>query len=300
MSTRAIVYENNGDPASVLYAVTLPPPEPLKGRSINIKVLLSPINPSDVHVVHGSYAIQPAPRELNVNGKEKTLYLPGNEGLGEITEIGTEVRRLKKGDWVVFSKSQSGTWSSTQVLEEEDVIRVDEGSGISAINASTLTGNPVTAHKLLNGFVDLKPGDWIAQNAGNSAVGQAVIQLAKGRGIHTINLVRKKDDFPETERLLKDLGADIVLTYDSVELAAELTGGKEARLLLDCVGGQATKDTIRLASKGAHLVVYGSMAQEDILIPPHSLVFKDIHVRGFWRTGWFDSSTSEEKTSFVG
>ena len=104
-----------------------------------MKVLLSPINPADVHVVHGSYAIQPAPRVLDVNGEEKTLYLPGNEGLGEITGVGPGVRGLKKGDWVVFSKGQSGTWSSAQVLEEEDVIRVDEYSGISAVNASTLT-----------------------------------------------------------------------------------------------------------------------------------------------------------------
>jgi NADPH:quinone reductase-like Zn-dependent oxidoreductase len=28
----------------------------------------------------------------------------------------------------------------------------------------------VTAHKLLTAFVDLKPGDWVAQNAANSAV----------------------------------------------------------------------------------------------------------------------------------
>ena len=139
MATRAIVYENNGDPASALYAVTLPPPGPLSGRSVGVKVLLSSINPSDIHVVHGTYAIQPVPRELDVNGKVKTLYLPGNEGLGEITEVGPDVKILKKGDWVVFSKRQSGTWSSAQVLEEEDVIKVDRGSGISAVNASTLT-----------------------------------------------------------------------------------------------------------------------------------------------------------------
>ena len=139
MATRVIVYENSGDPASVLSAVTLPPPEPLSGRSINVKVLLSPINPSDVHVVHGSYATKPTPRKLNVDGKEKTLYLPGNEGLGEITEVGPDVKELKKGDWVAFSKGQSGTWSSAQILEEEDVVKVDEGSGISAVNASTLT-----------------------------------------------------------------------------------------------------------------------------------------------------------------
>jgi len=187
MATRAIVYENNGDPASVLSAVTLPP-EPVSGRLINVKVLLSPINPSDTHVVHGSYAVQPAPRGLNVNGEQKTLYLPGNEGLGEITEVGPDVKRLKKGDWVGFSKGQSGTWSSAQVLEEEGVIKVDKGSGISAVNASTLTVsrstgpqsgvvdgralqvNPATAYKMLSTFVDLEPGDWIAQNAANSSV----------------------------------------------------------------------------------------------------------------------------------
>lgn len=139
MAVRAIVYEHNGDPASVLHAVTLPPQaEALSGRSVSVQVLLSPINPSDVHVVHGSYAIQPAPRELNVNGQEKTLYLPGNEGLGEITEIGADVKSLKKGDWVVFGKGQSGTWSSAQTLEEGDVIKVDRGSGISAVSAATL------------------------------------------------------------------------------------------------------------------------------------------------------------------
>ena len=139
MAVRAIVYENNGDPASALYAVTLPSPQPLSGRSVSVKVLLSPINPSDLHVVQGSYALQPTPRKLNVNGEEKTLYLPGNEGLGEITEVGPDVISLKTGDWVVFGKDQSGTWSSAQILEEEDVIRVDRGTGISAASASTLT-----------------------------------------------------------------------------------------------------------------------------------------------------------------
>ena len=84
MATRAIVYENNGDLASVLCAVTSPPPGPLSGRSTDVKVLLSPINPSDVHVVHGSYTAQSGPREANVNGKQM-LYPPGNEGLGGIT-----------------------------------------------------------------------------------------------------------------------------------------------------------------------------------------------------------------------
>ena len=61
-----------------------------------------------------------------------------------------------------------------------------------------------------------------------------------------------------------------------------------------------TKDTLRFAGKGAHLVLYGSMAGEDLLIPPSLLIFKDIHVHGFWRTKWFNSSTFEERSRVLG
>jgi len=108
--------------------------------------------------------------------------------------------------------------------------------------------------------------------------------------------------FPETERLLKNLGADVVLTYDDLaddERVRELVDGKEVRLLLDCVGGQAAKDTIRLGSKGAYLVVYGAMTGGDLMIPSSQLIFKDIHVCGFWRTGWFNSSTLEERSKIL-
>ena len=70
-------------------------------------------------------------------------------------------------------------------------------------------------------------------------------------------------------------------------------------MLFDCVGGQAGKDTLRLASKGAQFVVYGSMSKEDVLVPTSLLIFKDIHVRGFWRTGWFNASTLEERSKFL-
>lgn len=45
---------------------------------------------------------------------------------------------------------------------------------------------------MLSQFVDLKAGDWLIQNGANSAVGQAVIQIAAARGVKTINLVRSR------------------------------------------------------------------------------------------------------------
>ena len=138
MATRAVVYESNGNPASVLSVVTCSPPPKPAGSSVTVKYLLSPINPSDINAVEGVYPYLPTARQLDVGGRERTLHIPGKEGLGEITDVGEGVKGLKKGDWVVFGKSQSGTWSSGQTLEEGDVIKVDRETGISAVNAATL------------------------------------------------------------------------------------------------------------------------------------------------------------------
>jgi NADPH:quinone reductase-like Zn-dependent oxidoreductase len=41
--------------------------------------------------------------------------------------------------------------------------------------------NPATAYLMLKKYVKLQPGDWIIQDAANSAVGQYIIRLAKDR-----------------------------------------------------------------------------------------------------------------------
>ena len=47
-------------------------------------------------------------------------------------------------------------------------------------SAAMLAINPPTALALLKEFVALERGDWVIQNAANSGVGRAVIQLARG------------------------------------------------------------------------------------------------------------------------
>lgn len=39
-------------------------------------------------------------------------------------------------------------------------------------------------------------GDTVIQNAANSGVGQAVIQIAAAKGVHTINVVRDRSNCP--------------------------------------------------------------------------------------------------------
>jgi NADPH:quinone reductase-like Zn-dependent oxidoreductase len=67
--------------------------------------------------------------------------------------------------------------------------------------------NPATAYLILTEFVQLNKGDWVLMNAANSAVGRAVIAIAKARGIRTLNAVRRADVVDE----VKALGGDVVL-----------------------------------------------------------------------------------------
>jgi len=156
MATRAVVYESNGNPASVLSVVTYPSPPRPTGSSVTVKHLLSPVNPSDINAVEGVYPRQPRARQLSISGQERTLHIPGNEGLGEITDVGEGVKGLKRGDWVVFGKGQSGTWSSGQIFEEGDVIKVDRETGISAVNAATLVVRSIQKQSWFQTPVDLR------------------------------------------------------------------------------------------------------------------------------------------------
>ena len=67
--------------------------------------------------------------------------------------------------------------------------------------------NPPTASLLLDEASDLKPGDWVVQNAANSGVGRSLIAIAKARGFKTINLVRRPELVPE----LQAIGGDLVV-----------------------------------------------------------------------------------------
>lgn len=60
-------------------------------------------------------------------------------------------------------------------------------------------------------WIYLSPGDSVIQNAANSGVGQAVIQIAKASGIKTINVVR--DRWVPWERRRSPGGQELPLTW---------------------------------------------------------------------------------------
>lgn len=79
-----------------------------------------------------------------------------------------------------------------------------------------LNVNPCTAYRMLKDFVELKPGDTIIQNGGNSAVGQMVIQLCKEWNYKSVSVVRDRPNIQEL-KVWKKLKINFIYIMDNLK-----------------------------------------------------------------------------------
>lgn len=227
-----------------------------------IEVLASPINPADVLLCHGTYAVRPP-----------LPNTPGAECVGRVAAIGAGVTGLAPGDLVI--NVQRENWAQKRRVAAVDLIKLP--AGIDIRQAAMLKVNPATARLMLDDFVKLERGDWIAQNVANSAVGRMVIAISKERGLRTVNLVRR----PELIQELRALGADLCLV-DGPELPAQVrAAGANVRFAMDAVGGEGTARLAAIVADGGTLCHYGSMTRENPLVTNGDLIFRTLTFRGF-------------------
>ncbi|GIL80846.1 hypothetical protein Vretimale_9439 [Volvox reticuliferus] len=270
---RALIYDKPGEPLATLALRGLPALRECGPGEVQLRFLQSPINPSDVNTIQGKYPIQPP-----LPGA-----VPGHEGVAEVLAVGPEVSGLSAGDWVVPLTPAQGTWRSAGTFSAAHWHKVPREIGLEA--ASTLIINPPTALAMLENFVELKQGDTVAQNGASSAVGEAVIQIARAKGLRTINIIRERPNMEATVARLRDLGADLVTTEEQLKDDLKASGLPSPLLGLNCVGGSAAQAVTRILQDGGTLVTYGGMSMQPVTAPTAAMIFKDISFRGFWLTG---------------
>ena len=284
MTMLKAIYEHRGPvPQELIRAVEFSAPALTAGQAL-VAVLAAPINPSDLLMLTGDYGMLPP---LPAVG--------GSEGVGRVEALGPETSGLEVGQTVLLPAG-SGTWSTHLVADARRLVPIPEGADPRQV--AMLTVNPATASLLLTEFVTLAPGDWVIQNVANSAVGGYLVQLAKLRGIKTVNVVRRES---AVAAVLAD-GGDVVLV-DGEDLPArvkEAVGGAELRLGIDAVGGAATDRLARCLSNGGCLVNYGMMSGEACQVTPASFIFNDITLRGFWLAKWFRTASRDAQRALYG
>jgi trans-2-enoyl-CoA reductase len=274
----AAVYETHGNPADVLHVESRPSPTPAAGEVI-VKMRAAPINPADLNQIEGKYPVR-APLPAT----------PGFEGAGIVAEVDRNVTNVAV-DALVILPHNVGTWRDAVAVKADELVVVP--TGIEPVHAAMLKINPMTAWRLLHDYVDLTRGDWLIQNAANSAAGRAAIQIARELGYKTVNVVRRSELIGE----LRAEGGDVVLV-DSENLRREVEdaiGGPPIRLGLNAVGGESALRLANCLAPGSTLVTYGAMSLQPLKIPNGLLIFKDLRFRGIWINKWYDNATPAQR-----
>jgi len=283
---KALIFRETGEPKSVLQLAEIPTPPLAPGEAL-VRVLLSPINASDLHMVRGRYGYQP---ELPAS--------PGIEGVGIVEAVGRGVQDPMVGTRVVFI----GTWNAWR---EQIVCPVDRlvpvPDGLDDPAAATSYINPLTAWALTRSGHNLKEGDWLLQTAAASSVGKLVLQLAQQYRFKTINVIRRR----EQESIIRNLGGNEVICTADEDLRArlqELTAGKGVERAIDCVAGELGAEIARNLAPDGTMLVFGALSshrQTDAakftmpLFAPR-MIYSTTTIRGWWLPRWVSSQPLAE------
>jgi NADPH:quinone reductase-like Zn-dependent oxidoreductase len=263
---KAIHLTAYGNPAQNLRMVEIAEPNaPSAGEAV-VRMEYAPIDDSDLQLANGVYLLNP-----------KLPSVIGGEGAGIVEAIGPGVTSVKVGDRVTIP-FRTFTWAEKVLAPAQGLFVVPPS--LDARTASMLNINPTTAVLLLDGFVKLKPKDWIVLNAANSQVARCLIAIAKSRDLKVIGIVRRSELIPEME----ELGVDFV-GVESPELSKQIqtaTGGMPISLGLDAVGGPATTTIAGALAPRAHLVSYASLSGSPIHVLQRDLIGKGLNIHGFW------------------
>lgn len=295
-SARIPAYTTNIEDIQV---VDVPVPDPGPGE-VRIRMLMSPVNPSDLNFLHGTYrtALERIIWNQGARGGDRVFYDPahaspcpeppyalGGEGIGmvEATGSGLLARRLMGKRVAVAGGPPNGTWQEYTIANAKRVVALP--AGISDQQGAMFFVNPVTAYVLVRKVLRVPRGDWLLLTAAGSALGKSVVRLAKIYGFKTLCVVRSDSNSAELSRL----GADAVIetsSQDLLEEASRLTDGRGVAYAMDCVGGDLAAQVVRCLGLDGRLVVYGTLAAEPLKMPIRDLMMPVASISGFLLPNW--------------
>jgi NADPH:quinone reductase-like Zn-dependent oxidoreductase len=287
---RTIVFERFGEPAEVLTLKEAPAPAPGRGQ-IRVKMLASPINPSDLLTIRGVYGRLP-----------KLPATPGFEGVGIVTAAGGGwFAKYLVGKRVAVLNGITGNWRDETIIPARQAVPL--AADLPVEQAAMFFVNPVTAYLMTREVLRVPAGAWLLQTAANSAVGHMVIRLGKKFGFRTLNVVRRAEQVAE----LTALGGDAAVHFDPREHSGErlhdevrrITNGSFVKYAIDAVGGATGSAAASCLGSGGRLLSYGALADEPMSISPRTLITFGAIVEGFWLARWMTESGVLNKLRMV-
>lgn len=244
-------------------------PDPLPGpREVRIRVQAAALNFLDTLITRGKYQYKP-----------DLPFSPGAEIAGEIDRVGDEVQGFSPGQRVCAYLGWGGA-RELVIARPEHVIPVpDEVSDTIAAGVNVTYGTAVHG---LRDRARLKPGETVAVLGAAGGAGLAAVEVAKQLGARVIAVASS----PEKLDICRQHGADLLLNYTATDLKQglrDLTDGRGADVVYDCVGGDHAEPALRSTAWMGRFCVVGFAAGAIPRIPLNLVLLKSCDIVGvFW------------------
>jgi NADPH:quinone reductase len=246
----AIQVSQVGGP-EVLKLVDLPIPEPKPNEAL-VQIKAAGVNFIDVYFREGRY-----PATLP--------FVPGQEGAGIVTAIGSEVSNVKIGERVAYTGVQ-GAYAEYAAVPADRLVKIPDQLDFNQAAAVMLQG--MTAHYLSHSTYPIKQGETALVHAAAGGVGALLVQMAKNLGARAIGTAGSE----EKAQLARNDGADDVIIYTNQDFEAEtrrLTEGKGVHVVYDGVGKTTFDKDLNVLRPRGYLVLFGASSGA---VPPFDLI----------------------------
>jgi len=247
---KAIQVKQPGGPDAMELA-DLPIPQPKANEAV-VKLAAAGVNFIDVYFREGRYKA-PLPIVL------------GQEGAGEVTAVGDEVKDMQVGDRVAWC-GLLGSYAEYAAVAANRLVRIPDGVSDQQAASAMLQG--MTAHYLCHDTFPLKGGETALIHAAAGGVGLLLTQMAHNIGARVIATVSTN----EKAKLAREAGADEIILYTRSDFEVEtkrLTDNKGVDVVYDSVGKTTFEKGLNILRPRGMMVLFGGSSGA---VPPFDLI----------------------------
>lgn len=247
---KAIQVSQVGGP-EVLTHVDLPTPVPKPNEAL-VQIKAAGVNFIDVYFREGRY-----PASLP--------FVNGQEAAGVVTDVGSDVKELQRGDRVAYT-GVLGSYAEFAAVPVSRLVKIPAELDLEQAAAAMLQG--MTAHYLSHSCYQLKKGETALIHAAAGGVGLLLVQMAKKIGARVIGTAGNQ----EKAQLARDAGADECIVYTSADFELEtrrLTDGKGVHVVYDGVGKETFEKGLNVLRPRGYMVLFGGASGA---VPPFDLI----------------------------
>ena len=263
---RAALCKQFGGP-DVIAVEDIAEPEPGPGEVV-IEVRAAALNFYDTLMIRDKYQLKPP-----------MPFSPAGEVAGTVSALGPNVTGIAPGDRVMAYIKWNGCRERT-LARADDLVRIPEG-----VSDEAAAGLTVTYGTAIHGLKDrgrLQKGQTVAVLGASGGAGLAAVEIAKAMGARVIAAASS----PEKLAVCKARGADLLLDYQAEDLKTrlkELTDGRGADIVYDCVGGAFSEPALRSTAWEGRFLVIGFASGEIPKMPLNLALLKGLDIVGvFW------------------